>query len=179
MFADTFRSGFVCPPRAGLVAALLALAAPLGVAGCSDALVYGERTGFNMSLSVDPTRSLPLEANAGLRRSVVSFIPAQGGAPEDDDGRPQASGQAVNMVSAFDLRYDDDASVFGGSLIIRSSFAAGDAAIALTKPPSQEEAPARALAAPAPAGAGTASANDREATLTSVQRVFDLGHSNR
>ena len=80
-------------PIAGLALALVF------VSGCERALVFADRTGVNLAVRSDMAEGSPLEVNAGLKRRVVGFVPAKG---ESEDGRP--SGEAVNMVSRFDLK---------------------------------------------------------------------------
>lgn len=98
---------------------------------CGDALVYGERTGFNLSLRADPSTSKPIEVNAGLRRSVVAIVPPKH-MESQQDGSATAAGEAVNMFSRFELSYDEsETSLFGGTLAIQSRFASGQAAVKL------------------------------------------------
>lgn len=108
--------------------AALALVAVL-VAGCERTLVYGERSGFNLGVRVDPAQSLPLEVNAGLKRSVVGLVP-----PSEPSEPNRPKGEAVNMFSRFNIDYaENDASVFGGKLTVSTAFASGQAAMAIAK----------------------------------------------
>lgn len=97
------------------------------VAGCSETLTYGERSGFNLSIRSDAAENVPIEVNGGFQRRVVGLIPASG---RTQDGRPM--GESVNMFSNFDLAYEEnDTSLFGGKLTIGTSFASGKAATEL------------------------------------------------
>lgn len=88
---------------------------------CGDTLVFGERTGFNLAVRTDAAEGLPLEVNAGLQRRVLGLVP---------DTSEEGGGEAVNMVSAFNLqRSGDDATPLSNTLVIESSFASGQAAI--------------------------------------------------
>jgi len=112
--------------------ALTLLAASLGLlAACDRGLVYGERTGVNLAVRADPANSAPLEVNAGLQRRVVSSVPPQG-----QPGGPTAAGEAVNMVSRFDLeRAPGQAGPFSAKVRIGTSFASGAAATAIAGKP--------------------------------------------
>lgn len=103
----------------------------LVLAGCGDTLIYGERTGFNMAVSVDATRSLPIEVNIGMRRSVVAAVPPLEGTNQAD-GKPQ--GDAVNMLSFFDLGYKEEATGLGGDLTIGTQFISGKSAALFINP---------------------------------------------
>ncbi|WP_299410715.1 hypothetical protein [uncultured Roseobacter sp.] len=93
--------------------------------GCSnDALVYGERSGFNLAIRSDTAESAPVEVNAGLQRRVVSFVP-----PSNRDSEGNARGEGVTMISRFDLRRTPGQSgLFGDEVRIRTSFLSGRAA---------------------------------------------------
>lgn len=106
------------------------LALPI-VSGCERALVYGDRSGFNLAIRSDPAESAPLEVNAGLQRRVIGFVPAS----ESDQNAP-AKGEAVNMFSRFDLKqHRDSNTVFGGKLTIGTAFASGQAALYVAEKP--------------------------------------------
>ncbi len=117
-------------PIAGLAIALTLLP------GCERALVFADRTGVNLAVRSDMAEGSPLEVNAGLKRRVVGFVPAKG---ESGDGRP--SGEAVNMVSRFDLkRTKGSEGPFSDKVQIRTSFASGDAAVEAASKPKAVEA---------------------------------------
>lgn len=104
-----------------------------GLAGCTEiqdrALVYGERSGVNIALRSDPAKALPVEVNAGVQRRVTTLVP-----PQQRNGAGRPIDEAVNMISSFDLKYDNaDASqgLFGGKTRIASIFTTGAAAEAL------------------------------------------------
>ncbi|CUH99169.1 hypothetical protein [Leisingera aquaemixtae] len=92
---------------------------------CSnDALVYGERTGFNLAIRSDTAESAPVEVNAGIQRRVVSFVP-----PTKRDSEGNAKGEGVTMISRFDLRRSPGQSgPFSDTVRIRTSFLSGRAA---------------------------------------------------
>lgn len=109
-----------------MLAGLLALPA-----ACDKALVYGDRTGFNLAIRTDAAEGHPLEVNAGLQRRVVGYVP-----PRKRDGSGAPVGEAVNMVSKFDLQRTAGAT--GGlddTITIRAAFASGQAAIKAAKEP--------------------------------------------
>ena len=93
--------------------------AAMSLGACNDTLAYGERTGFNLSVRTDAPQGQPLEVNAGLQRRVVGHVP-----PSSE------AGEAVNMVSAFNLEREGDAATpLANTLTIETSFASGAAAI--------------------------------------------------
>lgn len=114
--------------KKGFLSLLLALPSLLG---CERALVYGDRSGFNLAIRSDPAESAPLEVNGGLQRRVIGFVPAS----ESDQNAP-AKGEAVNMFSRFDLKQDrNSGSAFGGKLTIGTAFASGRAALNIADNP--------------------------------------------
>ncbi|HBT02530.1 MAG TPA: hypothetical protein DEB47_22385 [Citreicella sp.] len=113
--------------RSAAVSALL-----FGLGACSDGLVYGERSGFNLAIRSDPAASAPIEVNSGLQRRVVVSIPPSG---QDAAGRP--AGEGVNMFSRFDVRRvaGDGDTDLGGKVRISTSFVSGSAAKAIAAKP--------------------------------------------
>lgn len=105
------------------------------MSGCSDALIYGERTSFNLAISVNDNAALPLSVNAGLQRIVVNFAPPLGGDATSGNAT-SARGEAVSSISGFDLGYDEAAgSPLDGTLTIRTKFASGEAAVTASGKP--------------------------------------------
>ncbi|MCB0833150.1 MAG: hypothetical protein KDC45_06785 [Bacteroidetes bacterium] len=99
--------------------------------GCTQNLVFGERTGFNLGISVNDEAAVPLEVNAGLKRSVVGLIPPKR-ERVDEDGNATADDEAVSLLSGFDLKYDsNDTNALAGTLVIQTRIASGIAAINL------------------------------------------------
>jgi len=99
--------------------------------GCNDTVIYGEREGFNLTISANESASSPIEANAGLRRTMGALVPATSTA-KTDNGQTRATGQAVSLLSGFDLAYEPGTvNVFGGKITIGTQFASGDAATAI------------------------------------------------
>lgn len=110
------------------VRALSFILLALGLGACENTLIYGERTGFNLAISVNDDPATPLTVNAGFERSVAGLVPPVE-TSKDSGGENQAVGEAVNMFSGFKLLYTEDkTSVFGGTLTIRTQFASGAAA---------------------------------------------------
>lgn len=100
------------------------------ITGCDRALVFGDRTGFNLAIRSDTVKGEPLEVNVGLRRQVVGFVPPQG----RKDGR--ADGEAVNMFARTDIRRTEKTtSPLDDKILIRSKFASGAAALAAENNP--------------------------------------------
>ncbi len=107
------------------IALVFALSA---LAGCTDALVYGESSGVNLAITVDPAKSQPLEVNFGAKRSVIGIVPPVD--KNEDTDKP--AGEAVSMFSHFSLNYEENESdPFRGKLRVRSAFASGMAARAI------------------------------------------------
>lgn len=112
------------------------LAASLAVlAGCSDALIYGEGTSFNLAISVNNDPALPLSVNAGLHRTVVNLVPPLGGDVSNGNSTA-ARGEAVSSISSFNLTDEGrDTNPLGGTLKIKTQFASGEAAVTIAKQP--------------------------------------------
>ena len=109
---------------------ILVIILPATLQGCSNTLVYGEQSGFNLGVKVDPKKSSPLKVNAGLERTVITNSPPK----ESDDGK--AKGEAASMFSNFDLQYEKDTNPLQGKLTIQTRFASGNAALAIADKPS-------------------------------------------
>jgi hypothetical protein len=115
--------------RTCLAAALAALA------GCSDALTYGEGTSFNLAIGVNDDPALPLSVNAGLHRTVVNIVPPLGG-DVSSGNTTVARGEAVSSISSFNLTDDGrDTNPLGGTLKIKTQFASGEAAVTIAQQP--------------------------------------------
>lgn len=103
------------------------------LSGCADqdrALVYGERSGVNLALRSDPAKALPVEVNAGVQRRVTTLVPAT----SRDPNTRRPTGEAVSLISSFDLDYTppaEQSSLFGGRTKIATVFSTGDAATKL------------------------------------------------
>ena len=106
----------------------------LGVAACGDTLVYGERTGFNLSVEVGQDPATPVNVNIGLRRTVVSVVPPIDSEP-GEDGQPHPNGEAVSMISGFELTDQPRQNPLDPDLQIRSQFASGEAAVLVSGNP--------------------------------------------
>lgn len=124
-------------------AALVGAALLLGA--CENNLIFLERAGFNLSISVNDDPATPIEVNAGLKRVIVALVPPQGDPVKTETGA-RANGEAVTMVSGYDLHYAEavtaatattpaSTSWFGGTLTIRTQFASGVAAETLASNP--------------------------------------------
>lgn len=104
------------------------------VSGCAPNttrnLVFGERTGLNVGISVDPAKASPFEFNTGFRRQVVGIIPSS-----KIDAQGRADGEAANMISHFELQQkeDKDGNPFNSEIAMRGAFISGQAALALVK----------------------------------------------
>jgi hypothetical protein len=103
--------------------------------GCENNLLFMERTGFNLSIRVNNDPTTPVEVNAGLKRSVVAAVPPTGDPVKTENGT-RANGEAVSLISGYDLSYDESkSSLFAGTLTIRTQFASGGAATAVAGDP--------------------------------------------
>lgn len=105
---------------------VLGLACSIALAGCDRALVYGDRSGFNLAIRQDVTEGSPLEVNAGLQRRVISYVPPRG---LDANGNP--TGEAANMLARYDYKRTPgtlEKGPFSGKFRLSTSFASGTAA---------------------------------------------------
>jgi hypothetical protein len=119
-----------CARMGWRVAALVTGALLLGA--CENNLIFMERTGFNLAIRVNNDPTTPVEVNAGLKRSVVALVPPTGDPVKTATGT-RANGEAVNLVSGYDLGYTESStSLFAGTLAIRTQFASGAAAEAVS-----------------------------------------------
>ncbi len=110
---------------------LLPLLLPVSLAGCENNLIFMERSGFNLSIGVNDNPITPVQVNAGMMRSIVAVVPGRGKA---ESGQP--SGEAVSLISGYDLRYQEqDSGFFNDKLTIRSQFASGAAAKTIATAP--------------------------------------------
>ena len=105
------------------------LLATLFLGACEWTLIYSERTGFKLGISVNDDPATPVEVNAGLKRTVVGFVPPREGV-EESNGKKQAKGEAVSLFSGFKMEYEQNpGNPLGGDLTVRTQFASGVAAI--------------------------------------------------
>lgn len=109
------------------------------LSACGERLVMIERTGFNLGIAINQDPSTPISANAGLDRKIMGIIPAREQRTVAD-GVTEPFGEAVNLISGFDLRYQDTQNLIGGELSIKSQFASGQAAKQLAENPSAANA---------------------------------------
>lgn len=113
----------------------LLLLGSLLLGGCQNNLIFLEQSGFKLAISVNNDPTTPVEVNAGLKRSIVALVPSSGDPVKTDTGT-RANGEAVNLVSGFDLTDTASAnSALGGTLTIRTQFASGAAALAVASKP--------------------------------------------
>src|SRR5258708_28609 len=113
----------------------LLLIPSLWLTGCADALIYGERTSFNLGIGVHEDAALPLNVNIGFRRGVVNSAPPLGG--DVTEGKtPVARGEPVSSTSSFNLTDNGrETNPFGGTLRIKTLFASGEAAVTIASKP--------------------------------------------
>ena len=116
------------------VQSLLAGACMMGLAACGDTLVYGERTGLNLAIEVNQDPETPVNVNLGLRRTVVSVVPAVD-SESGEDGQSHPKGEAVSMISGFDLSDKERDNPLDPDLQIRTQFASGKAAVLVSEEP--------------------------------------------
>jgi hypothetical protein len=122
--------------RLWLIAALPALA------GCQETLVFFEQTAFKLGISVNEEPPVPLEVTVGLKRRVVAISPPRQPLQTDEAGNRRPDGEAVSLLSRFDVDYDPDqtdsaspGNPFAGKLRIISAFASGEAAVEIATDP--------------------------------------------
>ncbi|MCP5086393.1 MAG: hypothetical protein GY952_06285 [Rhodobacteraceae bacterium] len=94
--------------------------------GCNRTMVFGENTGFNLGVSVDAAKSLPVEVNTGFKRQVVGIIPSS-----EDPVNGRARGESTSMISRFQLGQErkTEGDPFDNRITISSAFASGKAAV--------------------------------------------------
>jgi hypothetical protein len=110
------------------------------VSGCGDTLFFAERESFKLAIHLNENPIAPLQVNAGVKRTVLTVAPPQGGITKTEGGTTQAEGDAVNMFSGFDLHYTPSTgSPFAGKLAIKTQFASGTAALAIASDPTLVE----------------------------------------
>lgn len=112
--------------RARLICCLVIVVCASACAQVStDTMVFGERTGVNVGVIVDPGKTAPIELNTGFRRQVIGVIPPS---QVDSQGRP--AGEAVNMASHFEIKQvvDQNGNPLNGGLAMRGGFMSGGAA---------------------------------------------------
>lgn len=115
----------------------LTLAITVTLTGCGHTLVFGEQTGFNLSIIAKSSDATPLNVNIGLDRTVASVV------PPIHENTPQGAvdGEGVNMFAEFKAAYDPGIGAnntpqpFAGNLRIRTQFASGQAALAVAGNP--------------------------------------------
>jgi hypothetical protein len=123
--------------RSGALSLLAGFIACMATSGCSNTLVYGESTEFNLAIHVNDNPQTPVEVNAGLKRYVGEKAPPLA-LKDDKDGHKKAEGEAVSSFSGFALEYEENPLfALAGTLHIRTQFASGAAAAALAKNPIQ------------------------------------------
>lgn len=122
--------------RIWLIMALPALA------GCQETLVFFEQTAFKLGISVNEEPPVPLEVTVGLKRRVVAISPPRQPLQTDEAGNRRPDGEAVSLLSRFDVDYDPDqtdtaspGNPFAGKLQIISAFASGEAAVEIATDP--------------------------------------------
>jgi hypothetical protein len=109
----------------------LALAIALVLTGCGHTLVFAEQTGFNLSIIAKSSEATPLNVNLGLDRSVGSVVPPI----HENTAQGLVDGEGVNMFAGFAAQYDSATQPLAGNLRIRTQFASGQAALAITGDP--------------------------------------------
>ncbi|MBK8159294.1 MAG: hypothetical protein IPK59_11205 [Rhodospirillaceae bacterium] len=111
---------------------LIIVAAAILLSGCHKTLVYGEQTGFNLAIQVNDDPKTPVQVNAGLKRTVGQLTPPT--SLEADANGNKTNNDAVSTFSGFRLNYAKDG-WFMGDLTIKTQFATGAAANALSDDP--------------------------------------------
>lgn len=146
-------------PNNSLVRRLVLLISVFGLAACQPALIYGERTSFNVAaVQLNDNVGEPVRINFGFFRSVATVAPPRDGGDKSscqgpkDDGMPGsqagcmkggettvAGGDAVSVFSNFNLKQTDQTPSTGTlpltDLRIRSRFASGKAAVNIAGSP--------------------------------------------
>ncbi|EXI83053.1 MAG: hypothetical protein AW10_00128 [Candidatus Accumulibacter appositus] len=127
---------------------LASLIAICSLAACQPALIYGERTSFNVAaIQLNDNVGEPAKINFGFVRSVATSAPPRGGedqvikapAAANDKGSSASAkvheGEAVSVFSNFRLNQTAQNAanlpLTNGDLAIRTRFASGQAAITI------------------------------------------------
>jgi hypothetical protein len=128
---------------------MVALIAICSLAACQPALIYGERTSFNVAaIQLNDNVGEPAKINFGFVRSVATSAPPRGGedqvivapatTPKDKGSSASAKvheGEAVSVFSNFRLNQTAQNAanlpLTNGDLAIRTRFASGQAAITI------------------------------------------------
>ena len=110
------------------------------LAACGDTLHFAERDSFKLAIHVGDNPVLPLQVQAGVKRTAIVIAPPKGGIVRNGNRDSRAEGDAVNMFSGFDIRYEKASSPFSGKLGIKTQFASGKAAVTIAARPDLAEA---------------------------------------
>jgi len=104
--------------------------------GCTNTLMFGEQTSFDLAIHVNNDPVEPVKVNAGLKRHVVAVVPPR--QVERGEDSTVAADEAVNLFSGFKLKHEDTSVLnpFAGKLTIRTQFASGAAALEVASDPS-------------------------------------------
>lgn len=107
---------------------LLLLVAVFNV-GCAQAVFFHESTKVAIAAEYKPDPSEPVSANFGLKRRIVAVVPVQ---DPDVDRRKENKGEALSLVSRFEIRGKLRNNAGDEPLTIVNNFASGTAARLLT-----------------------------------------------
>ncbi len=165
---------------------LASLIAICGLAACQPALIYGERTSFNVAgIHLNDNVGEPVNINFGFVRSVATSAPPRGGedqqiqaptTPHKTNGSSAKvhEGEAVSVFSNFRLNQTAQGAanlpLTNGDLAIRTRFASGEAAINIA---SSENAVNAILGARTIQLDTLAMAKTREELTTCVEAITD------
>lgn len=114
-------------PLRGIALALL-LPASLSLAGCDRHMVFAERTGVNVLVSMGQDVDRPLHVNMGVERRILAFSPPTEGFTYTQNGRKHAKGDAASLLSGFEMQYKKGSDPFDGEVSVSTQFASGMAA---------------------------------------------------
>ncbi|WP_083100583.1 hypothetical protein [Pseudophaeobacter leonis] len=138
----------------------------LSIAGCSESLVFTEKTGFNAAVNIDAAQGSPIETNLGLTRRVAGLVP-----PIRKDKYGNSDGEAANLVGGFQVVQDpDDNNVFNTTVRVASGYATGPAALALIGELSGSSQSTKVL--PTGETAAAIAPKDEKQTLAAVASVM-------
>ena len=105
------------------------------LSGCSNHLIFSERTSFNLAIDVNTDPAVPLKVNIGFDRTIVAMVPPRHETTTELGVGTVADDEAVSLISTFDLHYEDALPIrIFGDLSIKTGFASGQAAINLVPP---------------------------------------------
>ena len=104
--------------------------------GCANELIFMERTKAAVSVDFATNPAEPVEVTAGYKRTILAMVPPK--QPTSDYANPRSvhQGEALSLISSFDLQYKRDDT----ELVVKNGFVSGKAASIIAKKPAEVDA---------------------------------------